>query len=59
MIIFGLRVGEIPYKIATALAALVLISAGTLIWYVAPPWDPIHHEFSDDGNAGLGIASRE
>ena len=46
MIIFGLRIEGITYKIATALAALVLVSAGTLIWYVAPPWDPVHHEFS-------------
>jgi hypothetical protein len=46
MIIFGLRIEGITYKIATALAALVLVSAGTLIWYVAPPWDPTHHEFS-------------
>src|SRR5712671_381860 len=48
MIIFGLRIEGITYKIATALAALVLVSAGTLIWYVvgAPPWDPTHREFS-------------
>jgi len=46
MIIFGLRIEGITYKIATALAALVLVSAGTLIWYIAPPWDPTHHEFS-------------
>jgi hypothetical protein len=46
MTIFGSRVEGIAYKIATAFAALVLVSAGALIWYVAPPWDPIHHEFS-------------
>jgi hypothetical protein len=45
MIILGLRSEGITYKIATALAALVLVSAGALIWYVAPPWDSIHHEF--------------
>jgi len=48
MIIFGLRIEGITYKIATTLAALVLVFAGTLIWYVvgAPPWDPTRHEFS-------------
>jgi hypothetical protein len=45
MIIFGLRIEGTTYKIATTLAALVLVSAGMLIWYIAPPWDPIHHEF--------------
>jgi hypothetical protein len=46
MMIFGLRSEGMTYRIATVLAALVLVSAGTLIWYVAPPWNPIHHEFS-------------
>jgi hypothetical protein len=46
MITFGLRIEGVANKIATVLAALVLVCAGTLIWYVAPPWNPIHHEFS-------------
>jgi hypothetical protein len=48
MNIFGLRIEGIAYKIATALAALVLVSAGMLIWYVvgALSWDTTHHEFS-------------
>jgi hypothetical protein len=47
MIIFGLRIDGMTYKIATALAALVLVSAGMLIWYVigAPTWNP-NREFS-------------
>ena len=47
MIIFGLQIEGITYKIATALAALVLVSAGMLIWYVigAPSWDP-NQEFT-------------
>ena len=47
MIIFGLQIEGITYKIATALAALVLVSAGMLIWYVigAPTWNP-NREFS-------------
>jgi hypothetical protein len=47
MIIFGLRLEGIACKIATALAALVLVSAGMLIGVVisAPVWDP-SREFS-------------
>ena len=47
MMIFGLRIEGIAYKIATALAALVLFSSGMLIWYVIgpSPWNP-PREFS-------------
>jgi len=52
MIIFGLRIEGITYKIATtACRTGFWFSAGTLIWYVvgAPPWDPTRHEFFGDG----------